>query len=83
MGTEKILALYQSWGAMWWETYMSQIALVQSVAMAAMSSVTGAGNRARLSTVIQKVATRVLFAGLSLFHKKTVANAKRLSRRRK
>ena len=83
MGTEKILALYQSWGAMWWETYMSQIALAQSVAMAAMSSVTGAGNRSRLSTATQKAATRVLSAGLSPFHKKTVANAKRLSRRRK
>ena len=82
MGTEKILALYQSWGAMWWQACMSQVALAQSISMAAMSAMSGARTGPRLSAATRTAAAKVLSAGLSPFHKKAVANAKRLSRRK-
>ncbi len=88
MTSEKVLAFYQSWAAMGMQAYANQVALAQSLSHSAMRALfTGvspasamkqsAGRRARGD------ATRILTAGIGPVHRAAVANARRLSRRRK
>ena len=61
MGTEKVAAFYQSWGAMWMAMWALQFDFARAMSGAALS-VTG--------------------AGLAPVHRRAVANARRLGRRR-
>lgn len=61
MGTEKVAAFYQSWGAMWMSMWSMQFDFMRSLSSAALS---------------------VGGAGLGPVHRRAVANAKRLGRRR-
>ena len=84
MGSEKVIAFYQSWMAMWLQTYRAQIQLAQSLAAAAFVPVGRRGRRTRSALRrLPKAAAQVMSAGLAPVHSKAVANAKRLSRRRR
>lgn len=84
MGAEKVQAFYQSWAAMWAAASASQLALARAGASAVAVSMRGgrAGPSAAIGAVTA-AAANVVAAGLSPVHKKAVANAKRLSKRRK
>jgi hypothetical protein len=70
MGTEKVLAFQQACAAMWTQALFSQFALARSMAATAMP------------TMMSREALKVMSAGLAPVHRKAVANAKRLSRRK-
>lgn len=61
MGTEKVAAFYQSWGAMWMAMWSMQMDFLRTWSTAGLS---------------------VSGAGLAPVHRRAVANAKRLGRRR-
>jgi hypothetical protein len=80
MGSEKVAAFYQSWAGMWAATLAAQMELAAAGASMAMAAAQGANANGALS--LANAATKVVAAGLTPVHKKAVANAKRLSRRR-
>jgi hypothetical protein len=82
MGSEKVLAFYQSWGAMWAQVFRAQMAMAQGLAAMAWTPwVVGARVGGVAAPSAAAVATKVLAAGLAPVHRKAVANAKRLGRR--
>jgi hypothetical protein len=88
MTSEKVLAFYQSWAAMGMQAYANQIALAQSLSQSALRAMmTGASpltaTKRQAKRRARNDATRILAAGLEPVHRAAVANAKRLSRRRK
>lgn len=84
MGSEKVIAFYQSWMAMWVQVYRAQLQLAQSLPVAALAPFTGKSRGARSPLPqLPNAAAQVLAAGLAPVHAKATANAKRLSRRRK
>lgn len=84
MSSEKIVAFYQSWMAMWTASFTVQFELARTVSSAAMAVATG-GQAGAMSTVTatSNAAAKVLSAGLGPVHKKAVANARRLARHKK
>lgn len=68
MGTEKVMAFWQSWAAMGWEAWRMQMNWMQALMRNPMS-MPALGDP-----------TRLLAAGLAPVHRKAVANARRLSR---
>jgi hypothetical protein len=88
MTSEKVLAFYQSWAAMGMQAYANQFALVQAMSRSAMRAMlTGMAPVPAMKSVARRRArndaTRILTAGIAPVHRAAVANAKRLSRRRK
>lgn len=84
MGTEKVTAFYQSWAAMWTQALQAQWQLAQ--AWSAVPMQLALGRRAPLRGPLGKsrrAMAGVLSAGLAPVHAKAVANAKRLSRRKR
>jgi hypothetical protein len=83
MGSEKVLAFYQSWGGMWMQVFQAQLALAQGMAAMAWTPWAVGG---RVGTVAAPsaaaLATGILAAGLAPVHRKAVANARRLGRSR-
>lgn len=84
MSSEKVVAFYQSWMAMWTAAFAVQYELARTFSSAVMAVATG-GQAGAMSTVTatSNAAAKVISAGLGPVHKKAVANAKRLSRRKK
>ena len=79
LGAEKVTAFYQSWASMWWQMTRMQFEMAQSLATSALNP-----QAARRVTRSSRAAgARVLSAGLVPVHRRVVANAKRLSRKRK
>jgi hypothetical protein len=84
MGSEKVTAFYQSWAAMWTQALQAQWQLAQ--AWAAVPMQLAAGRRAPLRAPLAKsrrAVAGVLSAGLAPVHSKALANARRLSRRKR
>lgn len=84
MGTEKVTAFYQSWAAMWAQAMQAQWQLAQ--AWSALPMKIAMGRRAPLHGPLgesRRAMTGVLSAGMAPVHAKAVANARRLSRRRR
>lgn len=82
MGTEKIAAFYESWTAMWAEILRTNVELWLTPANFWMRSpVTRRSSRAAAAH-LQRAALAVLGEGVAPIHRRAVANAKRLSRRR-
>ena len=84
MGTEKVLAFQQAWAGMWTQAAFSQFALARSLAAAAVPAMPFGQRHTELATwgLMSREALKVLSAGMSPVHRKALANAKRLSRRR-
>ena len=82
MGTEKVLAFYQSWAAMAMEMFRMQMSLAQAFTATSMSPLMQ-GPRPMDVSKAAAAGVRVLAAGLTPVHGKAVANARRLARRRR
>jgi len=82
MGTEKALAFYQSWAAMWLQAWRLQVSMLQGLTSASIMPFAAAPRTLDFAKAASAGA-RVLSAGLAPVHGKAVANAKRLSRRRR
>lgn len=80
MSSEKVTAFYQSWAGMWAAALSTQMELAAAGATMAMAA--ARGNKANGTLAMANAAAKVFGAGLSPVHKKAVANAKRLARRR-
>ncbi len=83
MGTEKVLAFYQSWAAMWAQAGTTQLQLMQSFwRMPSWPPSSPARLVTRVLTGQAAALTKMLDAGMAPVHAKAVGNAKRLSRRK-
>jgi hypothetical protein len=83
MGTEKVLAFWQSWVAMCMQAAASQMAFAQSAAISAWRI--PFGSRAKIlpsSSALRHATHALMSAGLAPVHRTAVGNARRLSRRR-
>lgn len=83
MGTEKVLAFWQSWGAMWLQVAQAQMAMAQGVAAMAMAPWLGGRGAAALRREMGGLGVKVLAAGLAPVHRAAVGNARRLGRGRR
>ena len=79
MGSEKVLAFYHSWAAMWTQAMQSQWQLALALSNAALAGTPHAAS-ASATRAANATATRILAAGLAPVHRKAVSNARRLSR---
>lgn len=73
MGSEKVLAFYQSWWAMCVAGWAAQVQIVTAASSASSGALVAASGSA----------LDVWSAGLAPVHRAAVANARRLSRRRR
>ena len=81
MGSEKVLAFYQSWASMWTTAFAVQCELAGAFSSAALSVAAGGpASAGAAAATMSNAAARVASAGLAPVHKKAVANARRLSR---
>lgn len=81
MGSEKVVAFYQSWAGMWTAAFAVQYELASAASSAALALATdGQASVGAAVASMSNAATKVVSAGLAPVHKKAVANAKRLSR---
>jgi hypothetical protein len=83
MGSEKVLAFYQSWAAIWLQAAMAaQASWLRATSSVPPTSASGASRVVqRALTGHATAVTRVLNAGLKPVHAKAVSNSKRLRRR--
>ena len=83
MGTEKVVAFYQSWASMWMQLGTVQLQALRSIwtLPTAAGSTSGAARRALRGQA--NAFTKILDAGLTPVHAKAVGNARRLARRAK
>lgn len=84
MGSEKVLAFWQSWASMWTQAGAAQLQAMQSMWRVPPRSRRSTNAAAARAVSAQAAAvTKILHAGLAPVHSKAVGNAKRLSRRRR
>jgi len=85
MGSEKVIAFYQSWSAIWTQVYVTQVRLTYSLFSAGFAPLFRKGRLGSPAGLahLPSVMTQIMSAGLAPVHAKTMANTKRLSRRRR
>jgi len=83
MGTEKILAFYQSWGAMWLQASQLQAGLLSSMWLPFPTNARSAQSWSRAIARNTEILARILNAGLKPVHSKALSNSRRLARKRR
>jgi hypothetical protein len=80
MGSEKVLAFYQSGAAFWSQVWRMQLQWSQSLMAIGLALMFGARPRGPSSRAVRNAAARLASAGLAPLHVTAVANARRLGR---
>lgn len=80
MGTEKVQAFFQSWGAMWLQLWRIQLSMGQGMAAMAWGPLLGRRGSFDVSKHATGAAAQLVAAGLAPVHTAAVANSRRLAR---